>query len=237
MTPLLNCIILKSRDEAASSNVVDRYVDYLKSLENSRLGRVVHVNPLRFERVNLEAIRSAIGEFLLAPTSTRTRVRFKSLIVTSRQTVECIEEALLGEIAIEANPAAKATITLSSSLDDLNDNKMIVYCVGDATLERFLKFVDRLERVNPGVGTARLLVRTPDQLPTAGLDEHKQNAKCLARLIEADYQRSLQFSTDRSSSVYAFYPCSSIRKDDLAKHLNDVGKYRFVKKTNRGQIF
>lgn len=234
---LLNCIILKSRDtEAASSSAVtnDRYVDYLvekardfheNSSNNHRLARVIHINPLRFEHVNLESIRDAIGSFFLESASDTNQLKFKCVIVTSRQTVECLEEALLGEAKVNVEDSP---VVLSSTLEGNTTDKMIVYCVGDATLERFRKLVDRVRRVNPVV-EARLVVRTPDQLVvsnSSSQQEHKQNAQYLARLIEADYRALPLLERQQFTATYAFYPCSSIRKDELARHLTDVGKNR-----------
>lgn len=214
---LISCIILKSRDSPDSDSVKDRYVEYLEEQQNGKvsINKLVHINPIRFEHVNFEQVRAALGRFLLE--SDYLEMKFKSLILTSRQTVECLEEALF-----EGNGASEELLLnetvdceLMKSLDDDCRGRMIVYCVGDATLERFVKLVKRIKRVNLNIGE-KLIVRVPSE---------KQNAQCLARLIEKDY---LWLSEKPDFRVftrkYAFYPCSSIRRDEMARHLSDVGK-------------
>lgn len=205
----LNCIILKTNDSADSAK--DRYVDFLKP----HLDTVIHINPLKFEFVNIDSIRDILGPFF---TRQVDEPPYKSLILTSRQTVECLEKALIGSNDDCPNREPKP---LNESISDCR-GKLIVYCVGEATMDRFARFVARFgDQIQD-----KLIVRTGQK---HGIEDqpHKQNGEYLGRLIESDF-RSIPVE-QRGGSKFALYPCSSIRKGDVATILTDSGNHPTLK--------
>lgn len=92
-------------------------------------------------------------------------------------------------------------------VDSFNrQDKLVVYCVGEATAAKFRQLIakfDKLSRVNIEIKQTK----TSD-------DQHTQNARQLAKLIIDDYTKEAD-----KHEAYAFYPCSSIRKDDLIQEL------------------
>ena len=212
MSARLSIILLKSSDNLKEK---DRYVEYLSQEETNM--SINSINLLKFDYCNVDKLHADLKPSLL-PNEPGTA--YKCLILTSKQAVESIELAF---------SEAKATsdrfewTELGGSLDDhagfeLND-KLIVYCVGEATLSRFKRFAE--SKLNNTVVENRLVIRQQANDPDN--KAHKQNAKALAGLIIQDYKWLKRKQADLDLSKYALYPCSSIRKDDLSNELGKEG--------------
>ena len=228
----MNCIILKSNDDESSKTSMssrDRYVDFLSS-SSHRLNRIVHINPLRFEYINEEKLKQTVeglfGGNELKPT-------YKALILTSRQTVEAMERSLFGSLSTDLNSNSNPQINVSDSIQQ-SSGKLIVYCVGDSTRDRFLRFIWRVKTssIDPNIAD-RIIVRTGEALGDESVptQNHKQNAEYLSRVILNDYPMLMATRScdgGEFSAKFAFYPCSTIRKDDLSKRLNEAGNYIII---------
>ena len=141
----INCILLKSSDITSDHciNNNDRYLTYLNENKQQAtvvLNSIARFNPLKFEYINSGLLRVELGEFFLNRGS---KLPYKCLILTSRQAIESIEMALYGEIDQTSDQADQIGDDIQRSLDDNHRGKMIVYCVGESTLNRFVRFVNR----------------------------------------------------------------------------------------------
>ena len=167
-----NVYLLKSADETAK----DKYVEYLSSSSNKShmINEIKLVNLLEFKFVNLKLFEKKLNDFF------NKRV-YSCLIITSRQIVE-----------------AMRLVDLKADKGD--EEKFLVYCVGEQTAFNFRDFL---------LNKHPLLVNSVDiRIPIV-----KQSANELANLI-------LKENSD-SGSFYALYPCSSIRKEDLIVKLTE----------------
>lgn len=236
---LLNCILLKSSDEASDSSISDtqkkhsdRYLNFLNAHKPVNLNKIVHINPLKFEYINSNALRTAIGDFFLNGSHT---LPYKCLILTSRQAIESIEMSLFAQIDEKSSSTSTNNYQLETALEN-HQQKMIVYCVGEATLNRFVQLLNRLKATCQDTSLdSRLIVRTSDLLvendeklvATDDLlpNKHRQNAQQLAKLIVTDYQLIATNSVSSPSfrHKYALYPCSNIRKDEMGAQLRASG--------------
>lgn len=213
MSARLSIILLKSSDNLKEK---DRYVEYL-SQEETNMHNIHNINLLKFDYCNLDKLHADLKPSLL-PNEPGTA--YKCLILTSKQAVESIELAFS---EAESTSDRFEWTELAGSLDEHADfelnNKLIVYCVGEATLSRFKKFAE--SKLNKTVVNNRILIRQQANDPEN--KAHKQNAKSLAGLIIQDYKWIKRKQADLDLSKYALYPCSSIRKDDLSNELGKEG--------------
>jgi uroporphyrinogen-III synthase len=234
---LLNCILLKSSDEASDSSISDtpkkhsdRYLNFLNAHKSVNLNKIVHINPLKFEYINSIALQKALGDFFLNGSHT---LPYKCLILTSRQAIESIEMSLFAQIDENSSSASTNNYQLETALEN-HQQKMIVYCVGEATLNRFVQLLNRLKATCQDTSlNSRLIVRTSDLLvendeklvaSDALLpNKHRQNAQQLAKLIVTDYQLIATNSAPSFRHKYALYPCSNIRKDEICAQLRASG--------------
>ena len=193
MNKNLNVILLKTNDAhsadstpatGTSTGSADRYVDYLKNEVNLSVKEIVQISLLSFVFTHETELIEKLKSIFYAPHETTKP--YSSLILTSKQTVEAIENAL---------------IKLSLTLDTVakRESKLCVYCVGEATADKFRNLISQKRfEINPHLVEIKLTEKT------------SQNAKHLAKLVIAE-------SDPEHSSV--FYPCSSIRKDELSEEL------------------
>jgi len=196
MNKSLNVILLKTNDNQNDSTTNighggDRYVDYLKSEPNNSrsIENVVQINLLSFDFINELELSERLKMIFFSKDQ-----KYTGLILTSKQTVEAIENVLI-------------KICPSLRLDDTNakrETKLIVYCVGEATAN---KFRNMISKKTYGLHNDLIDVKLPSNSKNENL--HSQNALQLSKLVIAD--------SDQNSFV--FYPCSSIRKDDLTQEL------------------
>lgn len=210
----LHLILLKTNDYNVSKNEVsqriqqpDRYLDYISGQKTSLV--LNKVNLLEFEFINSKQLYDKIFKIFFL------RNEANYLILTSRQTIEAIE-VVLKEIAESGEELIK---NLSSSFHD----KLQVYCVGDSTATRFKNLISKFSEgplMKRFFEKDNFEIRQTDANKTNLNDsaEHKQNGLELSKLIIQDYQ---ELSTDKNSTdqYRLFYPCSSIRKDDLSNEL------------------
>lgn len=209
----MNVILLKSNDSTTS----DRYVDYLHAQHSSLLKHVEQINLLKFSYQNLNQLKSKLFSFFLHSNYEQyLNECFKCLIITSRQTVEAIHQVL--ELGPDSAPIVHPQpANICTEMQNFQD-KLIVYCVGEATGSRFKQLVHSLREINPTVDS-RLIIRCASDINKT---EHNQNARQLFKLVKQDYElieASLKPTSDNFK--YALYPCSKIRKDDLSKNLSE----------------
>lgn len=207
-----NLLLLKTSD-STQTNVNDRYIDFIQSKKCPSINRIDQINLLRFEFINSDILNSKLTDPLLSNNFNS----FKSLILTSRQTVESIEKALEPHFK-EVNSNQTEIIEFEENIENHKD-KLIVYCVGDATVNRFKNLVKNLKILNKYLDK-HLIIRTCSQDKSTDSNKHKQNAKELAKLIINDFNSIKLENSNSHKFVYSFYPCSSIRKDDLSNELN-----------------
>lgn len=204
----MNVILLKSNDSSTS----DRYVDFLNAQHSTLLTHVEQINILKFSHQNLDQLKSKLFTFFLHTNYEQHLTEcYKCLIITSRQTVEAIQQSF----ELEMDHLDSPPPIISTEMQNFQD-KFIVYCVGEATANRFKKLVHSFKQINPSVDS-RLIVRCASDTDKT---EHQQNARQLFKLIQQDYELvkpNLKPTTDKFK--YALYPCSKIRKDDLSKSL------------------
>jgi uroporphyrinogen-III synthase len=219
----INVILLKTSDQSAKT-VKDKYIEHLTNSDVSqKFKSVSQINLLQFEFCNLSAIHDNLADFLLSKNdeiiTKFLQTKYRSLILTSRQTVESIEAAFereLEQVKGSNNHTALLEDSLLQNLD-LNESKLFVYCVGQATFSRFKEMLRRFKSLNESVDK-NVCIRS--------VSEGKQNALELSRLIIQDKNNLFSKNgsiSDDSSLQFAFYPCSSIRKDDLSIELNKNG--------------
>lgn len=201
----LDVVIFKSNDESAEPSSRDRYVEYLQANKIDTLDQIKQTNLLKFDFINSDRLKAKLSSFFLHSTLGND---YRCLILTSRTTIEAIELAFAAELGELESSNDENHVTVDDSLNELGDEKLIIYCVGEATKARLMKLISRFKRIN-GSFDRRVIVRMPSSL--------KQNAAELAKLITADYETCLNRSS--SFATHVFYPCSSIRKDDLGKAL------------------
>ncbi|RNA00774.1 uroporphyrinogen-III synthase isoform X1 [Brachionus plicatilis] len=203
----MNVIVLKSNEPSTT----DRYVDFLNAQNSPLVTHVHQINLLKFSFQNLDLLKSKLFTFFLDHTNYEHYVRecFKCLIITSRQTVESMQRAF-DLTAHNDHPS----VHTHSGLDN-NSDKLLVYCVGEATAHRFNQLVQSIKKVNATVDS-RLILRC--------VSDHKQNARELFKLIKQDYELvrpNVRPTSDQFK--YALYPCSKIRRDDLSNSLSESG--------------
>jgi uroporphyrinogen-III synthase len=191
MNKKLNVILLKASDvqNKFDSDVKDRYIEYLSSTADIVINKIAQINLLSFKFINIDELKSKLKVLFYLNASI-----YGSLILTSKQTVEAIDNAL-------------SQLTLNTDFRQLSNNnqnlnKLKVYCVGNATESRFNKLIsNELYNLNSNQFEVKLNNKTTN--------EHTQNARYLSQLIIQD-----------ANKLKIFYPCSSIRKSDLTDELN-----------------
>jgi uroporphyrinogen-III synthase len=193
-----NVIILKSNDNASQNISKDRYADYLNEHLDKQLNcRIEHVNLLKFTFIN----ESELKKKLLGLS------HYKCLILTSKQTIEAMENILKCEEfkRFTNSTPISSQVDLTDTNKVLFQNKLIVYCVGEATSNRFKQLKQKTNLFDD------CLIR----VCTGG----KQNAIELSKLIADDFEEINANMDAVQFKKYALYPCSSIRKDDLSIEL------------------
>lgn len=200
---MYNVVLLKSSDtqQLSEGPTKDRYVEFITSKTeiSNYIDQVRSINLLKFESCNLDVIHARLcGVFV----HNELPKDHKCLIVTSRQTVESIDKAFSQELT---SNQAELDLDELANCSEI-DRKFIIYCVGQATLSALNTLLARFKSVNKSLEKC-LLVKS--------MSDGKQNAVELARLIVQDH--AVLNSTHYEN--YAFYPCSSIRKDDLSSEL------------------
>jgi uroporphyrinogen-III synthase len=224
-TNRLNVILLKSNDSpenetnANESNrptsSEDRYVEFLRSSNCSSSFNVVEqLNVLKFEYCNADLLYDRLrAQVLDEQISTDDAITYECLIVTSRQTVEAIERAF----------ESRQTYSTKQSTS-VQQEPLIVYCVGESTAARFNQLIDKLKAITGDEKIhERFKVKTPQvdhKLNDQVQHKHKQNSKELSKLILEDFLERNSLNKERKCKKYALYPCSSIRRDDLPTELN-----------------
>jgi uroporphyrinogen-III synthase len=191
MNKKLNVILLKASDvqNKFDSDVKDRYIEYLSSTTDVVINKIAQINLLSFKFINIDELKSKLKVLFYLNASI-----YGSLILTSKQTVEAIDNAL-SQLALN-------TDFRQFSNNNQNLNKLTVYCVGNATESRFNKLIsNELYNLNSNQFEVKLNNKTTN--------EHTQNARYLSQLIIQD-----------ANKLKIFYPCSSIRKSDLTDELN-----------------
>lgn len=194
----LNVILLKSNDTTSPNISKDRYVEYLNEHLNKQLNyRVEQMNLLKFTFIN----QSELKRKLLGLSS------YKCLILTSKQTIEAIENILKCDEFKRFTSSAQINSQEDSTETGktLFQCKLIVYCVGEATSSRFKQLKQKTNLFDD------CLIRH--------CSSDKQNAMELSKLIVADFQDKKTNTDVTQFNKYALYPCSSIRKDDLSIEL------------------
>ncbi|CAF0726509.1 unnamed protein product [Brachionus calyciflorus] len=217
----MNVFLLKTND----SGQQDRYVEYIldrKTHEHKAITHVEQINLLKFNFKNLDLIKSKLFMFFVEKNYEHYLNDYsKCLILTSRQTIESIQEAL-SEVFInlekDDSDSEQSTLYLETSLEN-HQNKLIVYCVGESTASRFKLFIKNLKQINPDLDR-HLIIRLVSEPKKS---EYKQNACELSKLIAQDYESIKSSLSFTDSFKYALYPCSSIRRDDLSKNLTQSG--------------
>ena len=107
-------------------------------------------------------------------------------------------------------PELEDDLSLQDVSEESFKTKFLIYCVGQATFSRLKKLLRKLKLLNESTDL-RVLVRNLSS-------ESKQNAIELSRLIVQDYAQ--YFANQANTwSTFAFYPCSSIRRDELYTEL------------------
>lgn len=234
----LNIYLLKTSDHQqptpssskTKTNVNDRYIEYFKSQANfDQSNTNLHqINLLKFEFINSDNLSLKLADlFISNKYESYLANNYKSLILTSRQTIESIENSLrhfLQNLQNLQNLDLTSVDSKSTEIDhDINKHeyKLIVYCVGDSTENRFRNLIQVLKLINPDIDK-HLLIRTPSKLNNneSNKGEHKQNALELSKLVINDFE-SIQLGNKGPGFKYALYPCSSIRKDDLSNELKN----------------
>lgn len=203
--PKFDVFLLKTNDSLTSND--DRYANHLINIEC--VNKAENINLLSFENCNLDELRKKLWPILVEKDFNNNLAKsYRSLIITSRQTVEAIENAFKDLCTSEESTNVSDVLESNVELDaDIVQDKLIVYCVGLATATRFNKFISKFS--NNETLCKHILIRITNS--------DKQNAKELSRLIVSDYKR---LKSNEDLATYALYPCSSIRKDDLSVELN-----------------
>ena len=201
----LDLLLLKTTDRSGGSDEApakDRYVEFLEQQNSSFIDKITHLNLLEFQFVKEDQLRSKLIDILF-----NSQTKYKALILTSRQTVESFHNATFSKEAFDSFKAYQNC--------QARQNVTIVYCVGEQTAKAFNVYVDKLREANLPVDHNSFLIKTTTT--TSGQEEtakrHKQNSSELAKLIIDDFKPS--------GESLIFYPCSSIRKDDLSNQLRE----------------
>lgn len=210
----LHLILLKTNDHQAVKNEgseriiqSDRYLEYISS-QNSHL-ILDKVNLLEFEHINSNQLCDKIFKLLFL----RNKCDYCSIILTSRQTIEAIEAALKQIVSTDED--------LIKNLNCNFQGKLRVYCVGNATEARFNNLISKYSEkslTRSFFEQDNFEIRVANKSNLNDSNEHKQNGLELSKLIIHDYK---ELSNSNSKDQYrVFYPCSSIRKDDLSNELS-----------------
>jgi uroporphyrinogen-III synthase len=209
-----NVILLKTGDQLAKN---DKYIEHLKSSNIShKFKQISQINLLKFEFCNLSVIREKLADFFLSNGTEKqtafSKTNYRSLIITSRQTVESIEAAFEKEFDVVKHLDLLPELLGDSQLQNTmnHETKLFVYCVGQATFSRFKEMLRKFKHLSESIDK-NVCIRS--------VTEGKQNALELSRLVIQD--RHDLFSQD--GNTFAFYPCSSIRKDELSTELTKNG--------------
>lgn len=181
----LHVVLLKTNDHQTlfdtKNKPTDRYAEYLRSQNLAQISRIDKINLLCFEFINRQVL---IGKMLKLYSD------YSSLILTSRQTVEAIEASL------DAISGSKELIeSINSEVMSTNQNKIAVYCVGDATASRFKGLIAKKSSSIIGqsfFNTDRFVIKQPglNKSSISESDDHKQNGRELARLLVEDCKSS-----------------------------------------------
>lgn len=201
MNKSLNVILLKTNDNQSVSTPEtgisgDRYVDYLKNVANEScsIESVVQINLLSFKFINELELSEKLKTIFYSQDQ---RLNYTGLIITSKQTVEAIDNVL-------------NKIDPNLLLDASNKRiRTIVYCIGESTANKFRSMI---LKKNYGLSTNLIDIKLVDKSNFKNENVHIQNSKQLSNLVIAD--------SDHNS--FFFYPCSSIRKDDLTQELTSA---------------
>jgi uroporphyrinogen-III synthase len=136
-------------------------------------------------------------EFEIEMVKLLKRQDYHCLILTSVQTVRALDAlSQLDQVTILK--------------DDIIIKKITVYCVGETTLNEFNKWLTK-QHFNYIEFDVKM-TKKDDQI-------HTNNAYSLSQLIINDFKLINKDSFDN----YALYPCSTIRKDDMNRELNNSG--------------
>lgn len=216
----LNVLLLKSGDQppsnAEASKTSDRYVDFLRQQSDGQqltLALIKQINLLEFKFCNLERLQLRLADIFFNQF-TQGRLACKSVVITSKQTVEAFDSAMFQ--GAHLRPEFQSLLTTGDH-QNMEQQKLIVYCVGQATLDRFQTLLQRLVTS----GHSLLSDRVVTKVTAAGSEaKHKQNSQELAKIILADFEAAAA-SMD-IYELFAFYPCSAIRKDDLSEQFKKV---------------
>ena len=172
----LNVVLVKSNDQANLSLInsgelkpTDRYIDYVRNQKCAFIDQIESINVLSFELINTNKFEEIIFNLFLSPQK-----NFKSLILTSRQTVEAIEIALKNLIDYK----------VEAKYEDLA--KITAYCVGHSTAAKFNELLSKYKSITNGIFEIKQ-VGSKQTASRNGL-EHLQNALELSRLIIRDFQ-------------------------------------------------
>jgi len=185
----IHTILLKTESPSnSSSEKTDRYIDYLTNEARiPGLFRINQVNLLSFELINKDSLCRKLWQLIF------TKNAYKCLILTSKQTLEAIEISI--KSLIDTKITEITEVVTNSSFECVK--KLNVYCVGQATANRFNQLVDKvMQESNVNMGSffnhERFIVKQATSLSNEASPKHSKNAIELSKLIVKDYDESLK---------------------------------------------
>ena len=175
MTFSLNVVLVKSNDQANLSlnahselKPTDRYIDHVRNQKCAFINQTESINVLSFELINTNKLEEIVYNLFVSPHK-----HYKSLILTSRQTVEAIEIAL-------KNLIASIDYKVETKCEELTI--ITAYCVGHSTAAKFNELLAKHKPITNGIFEIKQVGATRNG------SEHSQNALELSRLIVKDFQ-------------------------------------------------
>ena len=197
----ISVILLKTSDQTSNElperiEIKDRYVEFLTNNAENRGNfiSIEQINLLSIDQVNNFELSEKCLNLLFKIDNLNS---YRCLILSSRHSVESFESAVFK--------------LKTRNLNDFKLNTFIVYCVGEQTANKFKGIIENFKQDKD----LRYFINE-NFIEIKVTDREKQNSLELSKLIIEDFYQN------PNEEIFALYPCSSIRKDDLS---NELKKY------------